>query len=65
MVVLLHGMQHAKDRGTNMKEIYVDPIGSTILLQDSEGIPKINKFVSAFDGYRFYRTEKGFYAIEE
>lgn len=48
-----------------MTEIYVEPIGSATLVQEPEEIPKPNKFVAAFDGYRLFKTETGMYAIEE
>jgi hypothetical protein len=48
-----------------MTEIYVEPIGSAILVTNPEELPKPNKFIAAFDGYRFFKTETGMYAVEE
>jgi hypothetical protein len=48
-----------------MKEIYVEPMGNAILVHSVNEIPKPCEFIAAFNGYRFYQTEYGLYAIFE
>jgi len=48
-----------------MKKIYIEPIGTAVLVDNISEIPIPNEFVAAFDGYRFYKTTFQFYAIEE
>jgi len=45
--------------------IDVWPVGSAMLVRNIKDIPTPCKFIGAFDGYRFFRTEQGVYAIEE
>lgn len=45
--------------------IYVWPVGSAELVQHMNEIPGPRDFIGAWDGYRFYLTDKGKYAIEE
>lgn len=48
-----------------MKEIYVEPMGFATLVNKMADVPEPRKLIGAFEGYRFYKTTGGKYAIEE
>jgi hypothetical protein len=56
---------NAQSWGDCMNEIYVEPIGDAVLVDSMIKIPAPCEFLAAFDGYRFYHTDIGMYALEE
>jgi hypothetical protein len=48
-----------------MSRLYVWPVGFVKLVKDVKEIPTPNEYMGSCNGYRFYKTDKGKYAIEE
>lgn len=45
--------------------ISVWPVGRAVLVHSSGELPRPCEFVGAFDGYRFYRSVLGIFAVKE
>lgn len=48
-----------------MSRLYVWPVGFVKLVKDFKEIPTPNEYMGSYDGYQFYKTDKGKYAIEQ
>ena len=48
-----------------MKKIYNWPLGSAKLVHDIKEIPTPHKFIGMIEGYHFYKTWHGEYAVKD